>query len=342
MANKDYWVDYAKAIGIILVVYGHVSRGVYNAGIDIPVAWHEKVDSIIYSFHMPLFFFLSGLFFYGSFFKRGARKLIFSKVDTIVYPYIVWSILQGLVEVFLADYINGHVSYSDVFSLLWAPRAQFWFLYALFVIFCVSSIVFSFVRQGLVVLVFVLSTVVYLYPFILPDYFVFRFISANLVYFIFGVVFSLYFRAEKLSSTACVCLLAIGFGLCQFLFHYTFGLRYWDKGGALLLVSLLSIIFIVSFSAWASLKPNRLTAYIGASSLAIYLMHIFAASGVRVLLLSFGVDSFVWQLAVGSFVGLFVPMLALVSIQKLKVPYLFSAPISDVAIVLYRKGANKV
>ncbi|MBC1212116.1 acyltransferase family protein [Listeria booriae] len=56
------WIDYAKGIGIILVVYGHVLRGVFEAGLDIPIKLFTYEDSFIYSFHMPLFFFLSGLF----------------------------------------------------------------------------------------------------------------------------------------------------------------------------------------------------------------------------------------------------------------------------------------
>ena len=56
--NREVWIDYAKAIGIILVVYGHVARGLYSAGIDIPYELYVLIDSIVYSFHMPLFFFL--------------------------------------------------------------------------------------------------------------------------------------------------------------------------------------------------------------------------------------------------------------------------------------------
>lgn len=46
---RENWVDIAKGIGIILVVMGHANCP------EIP-------HGIIYSFHMPLFFFLSGLF----------------------------------------------------------------------------------------------------------------------------------------------------------------------------------------------------------------------------------------------------------------------------------------
>ena len=55
MQERNVWVDYAKAIGIILVVYGHVARGVFNAGLPMDEARFVLVDSIIYSFHMPLF-----------------------------------------------------------------------------------------------------------------------------------------------------------------------------------------------------------------------------------------------------------------------------------------------
>lgn len=58
MNERNQWVDLCKGIGIILVVYGHVARGVFNAGIPLDEASYKLVDSIIYSFHMPLFFFL--------------------------------------------------------------------------------------------------------------------------------------------------------------------------------------------------------------------------------------------------------------------------------------------
>src|SRR5664279_3072599 len=80
--SRSLWVDHAKAIGIILVVYGHVARGVFSAGLKIDQNMFELVDSVIYSFHMPLFFFLSGLFFLASMAKRNSISLLRSKVDT--------------------------------------------------------------------------------------------------------------------------------------------------------------------------------------------------------------------------------------------------------------------
>ena len=53
------WIDYAKGIGIILVVYGHMIRGMSQ---HIPANFFYVSDSVVYGFHMPLFFFLTGLF----------------------------------------------------------------------------------------------------------------------------------------------------------------------------------------------------------------------------------------------------------------------------------------
>lgn len=54
---REVWVDYAKALGIILVVTGHVNRGLYSSGIYISKQFYTLFDSIIYTFHMPLFSF---------------------------------------------------------------------------------------------------------------------------------------------------------------------------------------------------------------------------------------------------------------------------------------------
>ena len=50
MKNRISYFDIAKGIGIILVMFAHVT---------LPIT----LEKFIYSFHVPLFFFLSGYFF---------------------------------------------------------------------------------------------------------------------------------------------------------------------------------------------------------------------------------------------------------------------------------------
>jgi fucose 4-O-acetylase-like acetyltransferase len=329
VVQRSEWIDYTKAFGIMLVVYAHVARGLYNAGVAIPKSFFEITDSVIYSFVMPLFFFLSGLFFYSSFSKRGATGMVLSKVDTIVYPYILWSIIQGVIEATLANYTNGDVTYAEVFSLLWSPRAQFWFLYALFIFFLFASAIYSVVSKRAAVWVFLLSVVAYLTPAIRPEGFIFDVIPQHFVFFAFGIVFSLHVDARRLARFWVIALLALMVGAVQYYYHVTLDQRYTDYGPVGLLAALVSILFMVAISTRLSENPNRLMLFIGTSSMAIYLMHILAGSGARVVLkVLIGTDAYIAHLLVGFAVGLFAPLAAVWVLQRYKIPFVFSAPIS--------------
>jgi fucose 4-O-acetylase-like acetyltransferase len=133
------WVDVARGIGITLVVVGHVLRGLITASILAPSATSRFVDDWIYSFHMPLFFFLSGLFgprtidlASGPFLSRLFR--------TIAYPYFLWSLLQTSTQIVLSRYTNQPADFGDLLQIGWKPVMQFWFLYALFVIFLAAHL----------------------------------------------------------------------------------------------------------------------------------------------------------------------------------------------------------
>lgn len=330
MEQRTDWVDYAKAIGILLVVYGHVARGVYNAGIEFPKPIYLLADSIVYSFHMPLFFFLSGLFFSQSLAKRGRKQLILSKIDTIVYPYILWSILQGGIEVYLSRYTNGTLTFADVFSLMWEPRAQFWFLYALFVIFVASAFVFNASTNKYSPVIFVLSAVLYVYPALTPDFLPLRFIAQNSVFFVLGIVYNQYGKTIKLGSpTACLLFSAL-FVLSQWYFHDILSLNYRNKGLLTLALALISILFVVSLSSVLTRTRSRVFQFIGASSMAIYLMHILAGSGARVALKNFlGIETLSLHLIIGCIIATAGPIVVVLLANKFNVKYLLAAPVSS-------------
>lgn len=74
----DY-IDIAKGIGILMVVWAHIMI----------VGWTHRV---IYAFHMPLFFFLSGMLFqrdkYPSF-----EKFVSKRTKRLLIPYVIYSIV---------------------------------------------------------------------------------------------------------------------------------------------------------------------------------------------------------------------------------------------------------
>ena len=86
-------LDIAKGIGIILVIFAHVN---YTPSLLTP----------IYSFHMPLFFILSGMVFDCTKYPR-LRQFLRRRWQTMILPYLFFSVLS-LVYVFVSERLFAH------------------------------------------------------------------------------------------------------------------------------------------------------------------------------------------------------------------------------------------
>lgn len=327
MTDRRYWVDYAKAIGIVLVVYGHVARGVHNAGLPFDNDVFRLADSIVYSFHMPLFFFLSGLFFYDSLTRRGQGGLLLNKVDTIVYPFLIWSLLQGSVEVLMARYTSFDASFGDVLALLWSPRAQFWFLYALFFIFVLCTLLYSLFSRAWTAVLLLLFAALFIIKEQLHFGLIADFIFANTVFFLLGIGFD---SLKSFFLSYCwqlALVLGLAFVAAQYGFHWELGLTY-DSGGVPgLMLAVVSILFIAAVAMCLSRWRFELLLQLGGASMGIYLMHVLAGSGVRIILAHlFGVQNAALHLVLGTLLGLALPMLALRLIARYRLQWLLQPP----------------
>lgn len=72
------WIFIAKGIGIVLVVIGHFKPP------ESPLWWAE-IHHCIYTFHMPLFFVLSGFLYSHGKYPYG--ELVLSKTRRLIYPF---------------------------------------------------------------------------------------------------------------------------------------------------------------------------------------------------------------------------------------------------------------
>jgi len=120
-------IDIAKFWGIALIVLGH------NAALL--KATDSYLYSLIYAFHVPLFFFLSGCFISTS---KGWRKQVVSKLDSLLKPYFVVSIFLIVKSLMEGSLTTGYVAgifYGNGLTIQWMPM---WFLTHLFVASIVS------------------------------------------------------------------------------------------------------------------------------------------------------------------------------------------------------------
>lgn len=125
MEKRVAYIDIAKGIGILLIVLGHNDLSEY----------HPFLHKFVYSFHIPLFFFLSGMFFKP---ERPFRDLVKRRFDTLLKPFLF---IIFAIYLFEAGFGNmtfpvmlGRIAkslYANGFYLDWV---QLWFIPHLFAV----------------------------------------------------------------------------------------------------------------------------------------------------------------------------------------------------------------
>lgn len=144
--ERQSWVDTAKVIGIFLVFYGHFVERLYCSGYT-NAYWQFK---FIYSFHMPLFFFISG--FFGKDpgdLKFGIKKLFLRRmIPVITFTLFMLPLWVGFLyfkgqlrsEALIdmgEDYLVGRPSYAVIT----------WFLVCLLTCEIIALFILQFVRS---------------------------------------------------------------------------------------------------------------------------------------------------------------------------------------------------
>ena len=150
-ARLDY-VDIAKAIGIFFMVLAHQRIYKYE--------W-----TVIYSFHMPLFFILSGMFFNEN---KGIRENISSAFKRLIIPYFVFNVLNlaiswshpyfhpdlyynmSIGESFKSAMIGTLLGDETIRPYSYMPNNKLWFLVALFNMRLICSLTASFLKSSVI------------------------------------------------------------------------------------------------------------------------------------------------------------------------------------------------
>ena len=136
MINRIQYIDVLRGFAIILVVLGHaLEKNGYS---------DSFLHNIIYSFHMPLFFCISGFVtMYSWKLDKGAHitdyfRYIWRKFIAIMLPFFVWSLIVN--PLFLSSSFER--SYDALLSSMnaIANNTSYWFLPCLFILISINAI----------------------------------------------------------------------------------------------------------------------------------------------------------------------------------------------------------
>lgn len=137
--GRNAQLDSMKGIGIFLVIVGHIST-------------NKFLNIWIYSFHMPLFFFISGIIYYMSK-VYTSKEFLLKKCKSLLMPYFMFSALSFIYWYFIERYIRGSDKsaihqFIEIFVSQGGDgnhefNVVLWFLPCLFV----TEILFDFIRR---------------------------------------------------------------------------------------------------------------------------------------------------------------------------------------------------
>lgn len=285
-SSRAAWVDVAKGGGIVLVVLGHALIGMVDARLLSGNGLGARAHYLIYTFHMPLFFFLAGLFVQPRL-ERDASGFARGMFTRVAWPYFLWASLQSLVIAALGGLVNRAEDFGPArfVELLWEPTAQFWFLQSLFVMQLLAWLALPRWGAGRVLLLCIALRV-------LPEIDALHLPVAAVQMLRFAPFFMLgawigpwlvrrgaqarVSRACIVAAVAAIAWLAAALGV------RSLGLGYWSV--AALPAAFAGSIALIAASFALRGRGAAAVAALGRASMAIYVLHVLFVAGARIVL----------------------------------------------------------
>jgi fucose 4-O-acetylase-like acetyltransferase len=309
--NRLLFIDIARAICIVLVVIGHYVP-------DNSPNWYLILHNIIYSFHMPLFMFVSGYVYSAAKKPMEYKHFIFNKFKRLMVPYFFVSTAIIFIKLLTEKnmYVESPVSLSSLYEIFYLPSAGFflWFIYALFLVFLIIPFVNTITKLNIFLIV---SFVLLLLPVNFTNLFCLAQLKGNLFYFVLG-----YFICAKPKIKLMIDKIPAIVFLVLFVMIYVIELT-----DAIWLISSLrrlflavsGIFFIMSISMQIDKTRNSIRQFflkLAPCSYTIYLFHTTAEGFAKSAFFKIPVEnyliadfSFIFKALLIVLAGIFVPII---------------------------------
>ncbi len=274
--NRYYWLDVTKCIGIFLIVLCHFPTSKYAV-------------SFLWTFHVPLFFFISGYLFKDTTTKDFLDKLAFRLILPYVYIYLLTVLITVLIK---ADFDIQHIG-RMVLGLFWGTHSYpyfinsaLWFLPGLIT---VQLLYFFLVRKAKPVYFALLGVSIFLYlNAYLNLFFSIDLALLGLNYFIAGVLIKKYNGIEIVRTKPVAVLILFVLSLLTTMdFAYLGNLWFGGKHYSIsLLGGLIGIVMTITLSILIETisKPSAFITYISSSTLFIFCFHVFSSPAAKFII----------------------------------------------------------
>jgi fucose 4-O-acetylase-like acetyltransferase len=297
--------DQVKGAAIVLVVIGHAWRGLYTAGMIPDMGLYQRIDAAIYLFHMPVFFFLSGLFFSA---RLPLSGFVQNRSILLIWPMLLWGWVDAALKTAANIPIKGQIlTWSEVAWSVLPPVGIFWFLYTLFILHLIGWAILRLPRPAqipaLIALPFAaltgwinVSPFDSLWPAVIyaPPFFA-------------GLAFALLARSDALLTPALFWPGLAAFGLAQTLMLGGFTALHPLANATATALATAGFIVVLANAPKTGWISAALIA-LGRVTMPIYLSHVIFSAGTRIVLRSLGTENVALHLTLGTIAGIIGPI----------------------------------
>jgi len=281
MMQRNEDLDFLKGLGICFVVLGHCITSALEANNYILYC----IKKSIYTFHMPLFFIVSG-------YIQGLRRYRFSdfkgfsvnQARKYFLPYLVWSfilylfyfLLNSLYPKVITEQIslNPVIMLRDILLYNVKTGNVLWFVYILFLISVISCLLHNLIRNKYVNIGFLAAVLLagFLANSALGEQaFVLKRFLVMWIYYELGVFIGKYITDINLKAN-------LIFSLCLAVI-YAVAFKYYLITGGLIasslkvICALTGVYILYSLSQYSNTRFYRLFNYLGKKTSIIYYLH---------------------------------------------------------------------
>jgi glucan biosynthesis protein C len=293
--KKDQNVETLRGSAIILVVFGHMIAGMRVS--DDSIFWyiHYSLGYI----RMPLFTIISGWLYANKPILNNQSRFIKGKLRRLILPMFVISTLLFFSRMIIPG-TNYNPEISDLPRNIILPYDVYWYLYSLFLIFLVITVLdtqrfFHRIEGWSITLIssFVILFITENFLDEIPNLFSFKGAAYLFPFFLMGIgIFR--FKDFLLNDKMTFLLLPVfvaGIIIQQMTWFGYFPIQ--EKHSVLgMTVGITSILLLFKLK----LKNNLLT-WIGGYAYGIFLFHVFFTGGTRIVLLKTGIEN-QWTIAI--------------------------------------------
>lgn len=321
------YIDALKGFGILCVVLGHVNGTYMASGMFPEAAWlFHSVYNLIFSFHMPLFFAISGFVYFKAYFDQAGnprRERILRQVLNLVLIYVVFSLGYGACKVLFSRFVNDTITWRDLLLIGLYPIETYWYLYVLIEFYLFFLIPALTKRNGWLLLISTLA--LNCFSIFVKGPCQINSFCYDLFFFLLGLLMARDGKQVK-RPALCLCLTCVSAVLLAV---------FWDDKRNMNGIPIVNTITATGlllgiwygFKTCKPLGENKVLQFFGKHSLEIYVLHGIIVSAVRALLTRF-IPGALLNIAMNFVISVSVPVLFALTCQKIGIYKSLFKPIS--------------